>query len=218
MVYYYPWACIGRCTDAERMTMLGQNTDKALEKARGQGIGLLLEIFVTFCRVGAFTFGGGLAMLPLFEKEVIEKKGWITQEDILDIYAISQSLPGVIAVNASTFIGYRLAGVPGAAAAVAGMMAPSLLVIIAIASIFVQFRENYYVAKAFRGVRAAVTALIFLAAYRIGRATLKEAFSWIVAVTAFLVIFLTNIHVIYVILAGALLGIVVSKLRTGGVS
>jgi chromate transporter len=200
------------------MTMLGQNTDKALEKARGQGIGLLLEIFVTFCRVGAFTFGGGLAMLPLFEKEVIEKKGWITQEDILDIYAISQSLPGVIAVNASTFIGYRLAGVPGAAAAVAGMMAPSLLVIIAIASIFVQFRENYYVAKAFRGVRAAVTALIFLAAYRIGRATLKEAFSWIVAVTAFLVIFLTNIHVIYVILAGALLGIVVSKLRTGGVS
>ncbi len=198
--------------------MLGQNTDKALEKARGQGIGLLLEIFVTFCRVGAFTFGGGLAMLPLFEKEVIEKKGWITQEDILDIYAISQSLPGVIAVNASTFIGYRLAGVPGAAAAVAGMMAPSLLVIIAIASIFVQFRENYYVAKAFRGVRAAVTALIFLAAYRIGRATLKEAFSWIVAVTAFLVIFLTNIHVIYVILAGALLGIVVSKLRTGGVS
>ena len=146
------------------------------------------------------------------------RKGWITQEDILDIYAISQSLPGVIAVNASTFIGYRLAGVPGAAAAVAGMMAPSLLVIIAIASIFVQFRENYYVAKAFRGVRAAVTALIFLAAYRIGRATLKEAFSWIVAVTAFLVIFLTNIHVIYVILAGALLGIVVSKLRTGGVS
>jgi chromate transporter len=200
------------------MTMLGQNTDKALEKARGQGIGLLLEIFVTFCRVGAFTFGGGLAMLPLFEKEVIDKKGWVTQEDILDIYAISQSLPGVIAVNASTFIGYRLAGVPGAAAAVAGMMAPSLLVIIAIASIFVQFRENYYVAKAFRGVRAAVTALIFLAAYRIGRATLKEAFSWIVAVTAFLVIFLTNIHVIYVILAGALLGIVVSKLRTGGVS
>ncbi len=198
--------------------MLGQNTDKALEKARGQGIGLLLEIFVTFCRVGAFTFGGGLAMLPLFEKEVIDKKGWVTQEDILDIYAISQSLPGVIAVNASTFIGYRLAGVPGAAAAVAGMMAPSLLVIIAIASIFVQFRENYYVAKAFRGVRAAVTALIFLAAYRIGRATLKEAFSWIVAVTAFLVIFLTNIHVIYVILAGALLGIVVSKLRTGGVS
>ena len=198
--------------------MLGQNTDKALEKARSQGIGLLLEIFVTFCRVGAFTFGGGLAMLPLFEKEVIDKKGWVTQEDILDIYAISQSLPGVIAVNASTFIGYRLAGVPGAAAAVAGMMAPSLLVIIAIASIFVQFRENYYVAKAFRGVRAAVTALIFLAAYRIGRATLKEAFSWIVAVTAFLVIFLTNIHVIYVILAGALLGIVVSKLRTGGVS
>ena len=96
--------------------MLDQNTDKALEKARYQGIGLLLEIFVTFCRVGAFTFGGGLAMLPLFEKEVIEKKGWITWEDILDIYAISQSLPGVIAVNASTFIGYRLAGVPGAAA------------------------------------------------------------------------------------------------------
>ncbi|NLY30712.1 MAG: chromate transporter [Firmicutes bacterium] len=183
-----------------------------------QGVRFLLDIFFTFCRVGAFTFGGGLAMLPLFEREVIEKKGWIKQEDILDIYAISQSLPGVIAVNASTFIGYRLAGVPGAVAAIAGVMTPSLLVIIAIASAFIHFRENYYVAKAFRGVRAAVAALIFLAAYRIGKATLKDAFNWILAVIAFLITFLSDIHVIYVILAGALVGIALSKLRTGGVS
>ncbi len=198
--------------------MLEQNTGSIQIKAQDQGIRLLLDIFFTFCRVGAFTFGGGLAMLPLFEREVIEKKGWITQEDILDIYAISQSLPGVIAVNASTFIGYRLAGVPGAVAAVAGVMTPSLLVIIAIASLFVHFRENYYVAKALRGVRAAVAALIFLAAYRIGKATLKDAFTWTAAVIAFLVTLLSDIHVIYIILVGALVGIAVSKLRTGGVS
>jgi chromate transporter len=200
------------------MTTLEQDTGNLQIRARDQGIRLLLDIFTTFCRVGAFTFGGGLAMLPLFEREVIEKKGWIKHEDILDIYAISQSLPGVIAVNASTFIGYRLAGVPGAVAAIAGVMTPSLLIIIAIASLFVHFRENFYVAKAFRGVRAGVAALIFLAAYRIGKATLKDAFTWVVAVIAFLVTLLSDIHVVYIILAGALVGIAASKLGTGGVS
>ncbi|HHV94208.1 MAG TPA: chromate transporter [Firmicutes bacterium] len=187
-----------------------------MKQTRPQGIKLLLDIFLTFCRVGAFTFGGGLAMLPLFEKEVIEKKGWSTQEEILDIYALSQSLPGVIATNASVFIGYRLAGIPGAVAAAAGVMTPSVLVIIAIASVFVHFRENYYIAKALRGVRAAVAALIFLAAYRIGKATLKNVFSWVLAAGAFLLALLSDINVVYVILAGALMGIAAPWLRTGG--
>ncbi|NMB11314.1 MAG: chromate transporter [Firmicutes bacterium] len=183
---------------------------------RSNRISFLLEIFMTFFRVGAFTFGGGLAMLPLFEREVIENKGWVEKEDILDIYAISQSLPGVIAVNASTFIGYRLAGVPGAVAAITGVMAPSLLVIVAIATVFTQFRQNFYVAKALKGIRAAVAALIFLAAYRIGKASLKGVFGFAVAIGAFMFTLLTDINVIYIILAGGLLGIIVSKMRAGG--
>ncbi|NMB25319.1 MAG: chromate transporter [Firmicutes bacterium] len=171
----------------------------------------LLEIFGTFFRVGAFTFGGGLAMLPLFEKEVIDNKGWIDKEDILDIYAISQSLPGVIAVNASTFIGYRIAGVPGAIAAIAGVTAPSLIIIVFIASFFTKFRENFYVAKALHGVRAAVAALIFLAAYRIGKGSLRSMFGIVMATIAFGLTLFTNIHVIYIILAGGLVGVVASK-------
>ena len=177
----------------------------------------MLEIFTTFFRVGAFTFGGGLAMLPLFEKEVIENKGWVEKEDILDIYAISQSLPGVIAVNASTFIGYRIAGVPGAVAAIFGVTAPSLLVIVTIASFFTQFRENFYVAKVLHGIRAAVAALIFLAAYRIGKASLKGTFGLVTATVAFLLTLLTDIHVIYIILAGGFLGVIVSKMQLRGV-
>ncbi|NLK09026.1 MAG: chromate transporter [Firmicutes bacterium] len=177
----------------------------------------LLEIFVTFFKVGAFTFGGGLAMLPLFEKEVIENKGWIQRQDILDIYAISQSLPGVIAVNSSTFIGYRLAGIPGAVAAIIGVTAPSLIVIVIIASFFSKFRENFYAAKALHGIRAAVTALIFLAAYRIGKGSLKSLGGVIVAAVAFGLTLFTDIHVIYIILAGGLGGILVSNIGRRGV-
>lgn len=187
-----------------------------LDKGRTNQISFLLEIFTTFFRVGAFTFGGGLAMLPLFEREVIENKGWVKKEDILDIYAISQSLPGVIAVNASTFIGYRLAGVPGAVAAISGVMAPSLIIIVAIASFFTQFRQNFYVAKVLHGVRAAVAALIFLTAYRIGKASLKGAFGVITAAAAFGITLLTDINVIYIILAGGLLGVMASKVGLGG--
>ena len=197
---------------------LQQDTGDTLGMVQRNRVSFLLDIFATFFKVGAFTFGGGLAMLPLFEREVIENKGWIQKEDILDIYAISQSLPGVIAVNASTFIGYRLAGVPGAVAAITGVMAPSLLVIVAIATVFTQFRQNFYVAKALKGIRAAVAALIFLAAYRIGKASLKGVFGFSLAIGAFMLTSLTDINVIYIIMAGGLLGILVSKMGSGGAS
>ncbi len=214
----YPYLDSGKQLTSEGGCSLAQGMHHSTsdEVYMGSSIQFLLEIFVTFFRVGAFTFGGGLAMLPLFEREVIDNKGWVEKEDILDIYAISQSLPGVIAVNSSTFIGYRLAGVPGAIAAITGVMAPSLLIIILIAGFFTQFRQNFYVAKALKGVRAAVAALIFLAAYRIGRASLKGAFGLIMAVVAFLLTLLTDMNVIYIILAGGLLGIMVSKPWIGG--
>ncbi len=192
-----------------------QANEIGINENRKGKLAFLLEIFATFFRVGAFTFGGGLAMLPLFEKEVIENKGWIGKEDILDIYAISQSLPGVIAVNASTFIGYRIAGVPGAIAAISGVTAPSLIVIVLIASFFTKFRENFYVAKALHGIRAAVAALIFLAAYRIGKGSLKSVFGIVMATIAFALTLLTDIHVIYIIVAGGIVGVVASKTRLG---
>ncbi|NLN17775.1 MAG: chromate transporter [Firmicutes bacterium] len=186
---------------------------KAVRKAKPAS---LLEIFFTFLRVGAFTIGGGLAMLPLFEREVIDNKGWIEREELLDIYAISQSIPGVIAGNSSTFIGYRIAGFPGALSALAGVLTPSIVVILVIATSFTQFRETFYVAKALQGARTAVAALIILAAVRISRASLKNTFAVVLAALSFLVACFTNIDMIYAILAGGLLGVLAGKIAVGG--
>ncbi|MGI6611626.1 MAG: chromate transporter [Limnochordia bacterium] len=194
------------------MGVQARNVDVAKEV---EGVSLV-EVFVTFARIGAFTFGGGLAMLPLFEREVIDSKGWISREEVLDIYAISQSIPGVIAGNAAAFIGYRLAGIAGAVAALMGVMVPSLIVIIAIATYFTQFRENFYVAKALQGARASVAALIILAAVRIGRASLKNTFSVVLATLALLMALLTDVDMIYVILAGGLLGMFACRITSGG--
>lgn len=194
------------------MGVQARNVDVAKEV---EGVSLV-EVFVTFARIGAFTFGGGLAMLPLFEREVIDSKGWISREEVLDIYAISQSIPGVIAGNAAAFIGYRLAGIAGAVAALVGVMIPSLIVIIAIATYFTQFRENFYVAKALQGARASVAALIILAAVRIGRASLKNTFSVVLATLALLMALLTDVDMIYVILAGGLLGMLACRITSGG--
>ncbi|MGI6081628.1 MAG: chromate transporter [Limnochordia bacterium] len=187
--------------------------DEAVRKAEAIP---LLDIFFTFLRVGAFAIGGGLAMLPLFEREVIDNKGWIKHEELLDIYAISQSIPGVIAGNSATFIGYRIAGFPGALSALAGVLTPSIVIILAIATYFTQFRDDFYVAKALQGARTAVAALIILAAVRISRASLKNTFSVVLAAVSVLVAFFTNIDMIYVILAGGLLGVLAGKIALGG--
>lgn len=178
----------------------------------GEKLALYKEILVAFFKVGAFTFGGGLAMLPLFEKEVVDNRGWVTREEILDYYALGQSLPGVIAVNSSLFIGYKIAGTPGAVIALIGVMLPSLLIILAIAPIFTEFRHNPYVAKALIGVRAAVAALIFQAALRVGKSSLKDTFAKIAAVIAFLLTF-TDINVTWLIIAGGIVGVVVTRYK-----
>jgi chromate transporter len=123
----------------------------------------LFSLFLTFSRIGAFTFGGGYAMIPLIQREASQKRGWVSDEDILEIVAIAESTPGPIAINAATFVGYRVAGIPGAVCATLGVVAPSFLIILAIASVLREFQENLYVQYAFRGIRAAVLALIIKA-------------------------------------------------------
>jgi chromate transporter len=119
----------------------------------------LVRMFLTFFRIGAFTIGGGYAMLPLIEREFVEKQGWVSEDEIVDIFAIVQSVPGVIAINSSIFIGYRIAGLAGALAATLGMVLPSFIIISVIAAFFVQFRDIPAVQNAFAGIRAGVTAL-----------------------------------------------------------
>ncbi|MDR1193225.1 MAG: chromate transporter [Peptococcaceae bacterium] len=132
------------------------------------------DLFLTFFRVGSLTFGGGYAMLPLIQKEVVEKKRWATTEDIVDYYAVGQCLPGMIAVNTAVLIGYQVGKKRGAAAAAAGLVSPSLIVILAIAALIQNFADLPAVQSAFAGIRVAVCALIVNAVWKIARQGIKD--------------------------------------------
>lgn len=169
----------------------------------------LWELFAAWFKIGLFTFGGGYAMLPLIEREVIDNKAWTDKEEILSIYALAQSVPGVIAVNTSIILGNRLAGVKGAIVAAAGVIAPSLIVIMAIASYFDYLMNSLYVLRAFSGIRAAVVGLVAAAGVRIALASLKDKPAYVIAVVAFVLSAFTDVHAIIIILGGALAGFLV---------
>jgi len=165
----------------------------------------LWEIFIAFFKIGAFTFGGGYAMLPLIEKEVTQR-GWVKKEDIVDVFAISQSVPGVIAVNASVFIGYRIGGLKSAVVAVIGVVLPSFIVILGLATAIVAVKDNLYVQKAFVGIRSGVTVMIAFAAYKLGKSVLINGFAVMLAIGTLILVVALDIHPMYLILAGAILG------------
>ena len=130
---------------------------------------MLLSLFISFFKVGILTFGGGYAMLPMLQREVVERRGWITEEEILDCYAIGQCTPGVIAVNTATFVGFRQRGALGALAATLGVIAPSLLIITALAKLIRHFSDFAIVRHAFAGIRVAVCVLVGQAVVRLWR-------------------------------------------------
>ena len=120
----------------------------------------LFDLFWTFCKIGALTFGGGYAMLPLIQREIVENKKWSTEKEILDYYAVGQCTPGVIAVNTATFIGYKLRGIIGGIVATLGVIFPSIVIILIIATFLQNFADLAIVQSAFAGIRVAVVALI----------------------------------------------------------
>lgn len=168
----------------------------------------LLTIFTTFFKIGAFTFGGGYAMIPLIQREAAQKQGWVSDEDILEIVAIAESTPGPIAINAATFVGYRAAGIPGAACATFGVVLPSFLIILAISGILRQFQENLYVRYAFRGIRAGVLALIVKAMWGMYKKCKKNAVSYIVMTAAFVLVAFVRVPVLPVLIGCGVFGLV----------
>jgi chromate transporter len=167
----------------------------------------LWELFISFLKIGAFTFGGGYAMMPIMHKEVVEKKQWATDEDILKLLVISESTPGVLAVNSATFIGYKIAGFFGALLATLGVVLPSFIVISIISLFIVEFKELEYVGYAFMGIRAAVAMLILNAVFKLSKKVKKTWFSYLIFAVAFIVALLTEFSVIYLLFIGAILGI-----------
>lgn len=163
-------------------------------------------LFKAFFKIGAFTFGGGFAMLPLIEKEIVDKHGWAEKEEILDIFALAQSVPGAIGVNTAVFIGARLYGILGAVVALLGVITPSILIILIIAQFFLEFQTNPYLVKAFAGVRAAVMALIAAATVRVAKSAIMDRFGLAIAAGALFLSVFKIIPVIWVMFLGGLSG------------
>lgn len=179
----------------------------------------LSKLFLTFLKIGAFTFGGGYAMLPLIREAVVDKEKWLTDDGFLDMIGITQSVPGVLAVNAAVFIGYQLAGVPGALLSAVGAVLPSFLIILFIAAFLIHFSGNVIVNKAFTGIRSAVVALIAYAVIKLGRKTIRGGFDRIVAGGALILAYFLGVNPVLVILAAAVAGLVYSYFpRSGGMT
>ena len=168
----------------------------------------LLEIFTVFFKIGLFTIGGGYAMLPIIQKEVVETKGWMDDEEFLDALSLTNSLPGPLAINAATFVGYRVCKVKGALAAVLGAASPSVIIILAVAMVFSHLTEYPVVQHIFNGIRPAVVALILYAVIKLAKsAKLTEYFNWLIALAAVAAIVLLGLHPIIVVIAAALYGL-----------
>lgn len=166
-----------------------------------------LELFLTFFKIGAFTFGGGYAMVSLIQQEIAERKKWVSQEDILDMLAIAESTPGPIAINSATFVGFKRAGFWGALSATFGVVLPSF-VIISILSYFIREVKDFKpVEYAFQGIRVGIVILIGKAVLSMWKSCKHNWFFYVLAFGAFLVAALTNVNVILLILAGAVAGI-----------
>lgn len=170
----------------------------------------ILALFVAFFKIGAFTFGGGYAMIPLIQREITEKHGWITDEDILDIIAIAESTPGPIAINAATFVGYKICGFWGAFFSTFGVVLPSFVIILIISYLLRGFAHIPVVQYAFYGIRAGVLALIVKALYTMYKKCPKNAIAYTIAALAFVAAAVFDINVLLVIVCCAVIGLVTS--------
>lgn len=171
------------------------------------------RLFTTFFKIGIFTFGGGYAMIPMIEAEVVDRYKWIEKDEFLDLIAVAQSCPGVFAANISIFIGYKMKKTPGAVAACLGACLPSFLIILAIAMFFRRFQDNPVVESIFRGIRPCVVALIAAPTFSLARsAKINRWTLWIPVVSA-LLIWLLGVNPIYIIIVSALGGFVWGRMQ-----
>lgn len=168
----------------------------------------LWDLFKTFFKIGAFTFGGGYAMVPLVQDEIVEKKGYITDKDFINLLAIAEATPGVIAVNTATFVGYRVAGLWGGILATLGVVLPSFTIITIISFFYETFRKIVWVDWAFSGIRAGVMVLIAGAMVKMAKKSEHNAFVYILIICSFAVAAFTEINVVYIIIGGAVTGII----------
>ena len=168
---------------------------------------LLFKLFSVFFKIGLFTFGGGYAMIPLIQHEVCEKNKYVKSEEIIDLLAVSQSTPGPISVNTATFVGYKVAGVAGAACCTIGLVTPSYIIMCIIASFFTFFEEVETVKFAFNGIRVGVVVLMIKALTSMWKASPKGTIPYIIMSLAFICVAIFNLNVLVVIISSAIIGL-----------
>ncbi len=172
------------------------------------------QIFLTFAKIGAFTIGGGYAMLPIIQNE-ITGRGWLKEEDFTDIVALAQSAPGLLAVNISIFTGHKLRGTKGSIVATAGSILPSFLIILAIAMLFSGYQDNPTVIKIFKGIRPVVVALIAVPMINMAKKANRKWWAWIISALSLVLVAFMNISPIYILLTVIILAAAVAKYREG---
>ena len=175
----------------------------------------ILELFLAFAKIGSMMFGGGMAMLPLLQRELVDNKKWVTEEEILDYYAIGQCTPGIIAVNTATFVGRKRKGIIGGIAATLGVVFPSIIIITIIAAFLTNFAELKAVKDAFAAIRVCVCALILNSVIKLGKKTIVDAPTAVIFVLVVAGTLLLDISPIIFVIASALCGIVVKSLGVG---
>lgn len=163
-------------------------------------------LFTEFFKVGLFTIGGGLAMIPLITKIMVEDRKWISEDEMMECVAISQTVPGIIAINAATYVGYKKAGMKGGIAATIGVILPSFMIILLLANVLEIVAKKDFVQGAFVGIKACVTGLVLCVAYNLGKQNLTSVAHWVLAVSAFLMVVLFGINAIITIVVLAALG------------
>lgn len=170
----------------------------------------ILDLYGIFARIGTFTIGGGLAMMPMMQRELIEKRKWITEEELIDYYAVGQSTPGIVAVNVSTFVGYKQAGIIGGIVSTLGMITPSLVIIMILATFINSISDYPYVQKALRGINVAVAALMTYVIINFARKTIKNFENAIFMLIAFVLVFFFKVPSYWIILSALLIGVILT--------
>ena len=174
-----------------------------------RGIKILFELFAVFFKIGAVTFGGGIAMLPILERELSDKRKWVSSDELLDYFAIGQSTPGIIAVNVATFVGFKKNGILGGIVATFGIVCPSLIIITAIALFINNFSQIEWVQKALVGINISVAALLTYSVINFAKKSVKGIIGIIFFLISFLLIFVLKVNTVFVILGSAILGIII---------
>ena len=173
----------------------------------------LLEIYWKFFKIGAVTFGGGYAMLPILRKEIVEKSGWVEEEEIMDYYALSQGLPGIIAINVGTFIGFRHKKTPGAVSAALGVVSPSINIITVIVAFLTGFKDNIYVRHALSAISVCVVALILDAVISMWKKGVKDKWGLGICLVALVISLFTKLSPVALVIIAALAGLLISSMK-----